>query len=245
MASTQLDSETLAARRTAGRPFYTWGAIAALLVVFAGFARTFYLNGYLAHFPLTGMLYLHGLVMTLWFALFLVQVRLVAAGRTPVHRRVGVFGAIAAVLVLIVGTTTAILGARAGHTPPGAPPALVFLAIPIGDMVMFAGLTGAAIWLRRRPEYHKRLMLLATLGILTAAISRIPIDALQAGGLPAFFGATDVLLIACIAVDTIRNRRLHPAFAWGFGFILLTQVARFVGAGTPQWMALARWMTGS
>jgi hypothetical protein len=170
-------------------------------------------------------------------------VRLVASGRTALHRRVGVFGGIVALLVLIVATTTAIVAAKAGHAPPGAPPALVFLAIPIGDMLMFAGLVGAGISLRRRPEYHKRLMLLATLGIVTAAIARMPIDTLQAAGLPAFFGVTDLILITCIAFDTIRHRRLHPAFAWGFGFILLTQVGRFLGAGTPQWMAFAKWIT--
>lgn len=243
MATTPLDSEALAPRRPASRPLYTWGAVTALLVVFAGFARTFFLNGYLARVPLTGLLYLHGLVMTLWFATFLVQVRLVATGRTGLHRRVGVFGACVAVLVLVVATTTAIVAAKAGHSPPGAPPALVFLAIPIGDMVLFAGLVGAAIWLRKRPEYHKRLMLLATLGILTAAIARIPIDALQAAGLPGFFAVTDLILIACIAYDTVRHRRLHPAFAWGFAYVVLTEVLRFVGAGTPQWMAFARWLT--
>src|SRR6185437_10363092 len=117
MATAHFDSEALAARRPASRPLYTWGAIAALLIVFAGFARTFYLNGYLAKFPLTGLLYLHGAVMTLWFATFLVQVRLVASGRTSLHRRFGVFGAFVALAVLVVATTTAIVAAKAGHTP--------------------------------------------------------------------------------------------------------------------------------
>jgi len=242
MSTTQIDSEALA-RRPANRPFYTWAALAAALVVFAGFARTFYLNGMLAHFPLTGLLVFHGLVMTSWFVLFFVQVRLVASRRTDLHRRVGPYGAVLAALVLIVGTTTAIVAAKAGHSPPGAPPALVFLAIPLGDMLLFAGVVGAALWLRRRPEYHKRLMLVATLGILPAAISRIPIDALQSAGLPAFFGVADILILGCLVADTIRHRRLHPAFGWGFGFVVLTQVGRFLLAGTPQWMVFARWLT--
>jgi hypothetical protein len=242
MTTTEIDAGAIP-RRPVPRRLYTWGAVAAVLVVFSGFARTFFLNGYLAHFPLTGLLVLHGLVMTLWFTLFLVQVRLVASHRTAVHRRLGVLGAVLALLVLAVGTTVAIVGARAGHAPPGAPPALVFLAIPIGDMVMFAALVGTALWMRRRPEYHKRLMLLATLGILTAAIARIPIDALQSAGLPAFFAVTDLLILACVTVDTIRHRRLHPAFGWGFGFVVLTEVGRFLLAGTPQWMVFAKWLT--
>ncbi|HSN22092.1 MAG TPA: hypothetical protein VLS49_15520, partial [Usitatibacter sp.] len=125
MATTQLDNPALARRSPPA--FYTWGAIVAVLVVLAGFTRTFYLNPYLARFPLTGLLELHGAIMTTWFATFLVQVRLVASHRTRIHRRVGVFGAIVAALVLVVGTTTAIVGARLGHAPPGAPPPLVFL----------------------------------------------------------------------------------------------------------------------
>jgi len=111
-------------------------------------------------------------------------------------------------------------------------------------MVLFAGLVGSALWLRRRPEHHKRLMLVATLGILPAAISRIPIEAFQSAGLPAFFGVADLLILGCIAADTIRHRRLHPAFGWGFGFVVLTQVARFLLAGTAQWMTFAKWLTG-
>jgi hypothetical protein len=242
MATAELDAPALARRSPAA--FYTWGAIAAVLVVLAGFTRTFYLNPYLAKFPLTWLTGLHGAIMTTWFATFAVQVRLVASGRTRVHRKVGVFGAIVALLVLIVATTTAIVGAKLGHAPPGAPPPLVFLVVPLGDMVVFAGLVGSALLYRRRPETHKRLMLLATLGILTAAVARIPIDSLRHAGLPAFFAVTDVLVIAFVAFDTIRNRRLHPAFGWGLAFIVLSQVGRFLLAGTAQWLAFARWITG-
>lgn len=242
MATTQIDSPVMAGR---SRPaFYTWGAIAAIAVVLAGFTRTFYLNPYLGKFPLTELLELHGAIMTTWFTIFLVQARLVATGRTRIHRRLGVLGAIVAGLVLVVGTTTAIVAAKLGHAPPGAPPPLVFLVVPLGDMVVFAGLAGAGLLLRRRPETHKRLMLLATLGILTAAIARIPIEALQAAGLPAFFLVTDLLVIGFAAYDTLRNRRLHPAFGWGAAYIVLTQVVRFAIAGTPQWLAFARWLTG-
>src|SRR5207244_3974379 len=131
--------------------------------------------------------------------MFAVQVRLAGTGRLAIHRKLGVYGAVIAALVLIVGTTAAIISAAEGRSPPGAPPPLVFLAIPIGDMLLFAILVSAALWFRKRPEYHKRLMVTATLGILTAPIARIPIDVLQQGGLPAFFGAMDLILLAFIA----------------------------------------------
>jgi hypothetical protein len=240
MVSTPADVPIV--RKSAERRIYAWGAAAALLVIFAGFARSYYLKGLFGTPELTALKHLHGLVMTAWFSIFLAQVLLVASGRTPLHRKLGVVGAAVAVLVVVVGTTTAIVAARNGATP--GPPPLVFLAIPLGDMLVFGGLVTAAILYRRRSDIHKRLMLTATLGILTAAIARIPLDVLQAGGLPAFFGATDLLLLAFVAADTIRNRRLHPAFVAGMGVVIGSQAARFLIAGTPQWTEFARWLVG-
>jgi hypothetical protein len=242
MSATELDA-VIAGRRDTDRGIYTWAAVVAALVVLAGFARTYYAKTAFATPELRPLLHLHGLVMTAWFGLFIVQVRLAATQRLGIHRRLGIYGMVVAALVVVVGTVTAITAAALGHAPPGAPPPLVFLAIPIGDVTLFTILVSAAFVLRRRPEYHKRLMVVASLGILTAAIARIPIDSLQAGGLPAFFALTDVIVLTFVAADTIKHRRLHPAYAWGFGAVLLSQVARFAGAGTPQWLAFATWLT--
>jgi len=106
---------------------------------------------------------------------------------------------------------------------------------------VFPIFVGLAVAYRRKSDYHKRFMLLASLGMLTAAIARFQV--LQVGGLPLFFAVTDAILLSCVAIDTMRNRRLHPAFAGGMAFILASQVARFLGAGTPQWMEFARWLT--
>ncbi len=240
MVSTPLDVEIV--RRGGERRLYTWAAAIAALVVFAGFARTYYLKSAFGTPDLSTLKHVHGVVMTAWFTLFLVQVRLVATGRTPLHRKVGTFGVILAALVVIVGTATALVAAKAGSTP--GPPPLVFLAIPLGDMLVFLALISAAILYRRRGDFHKRLMLLATLSILTAAIARVPLDFLAAGGLPAFFGTTDLLILGCVAFDTVKNRRLHPAFIAGVLLVIGSQVARFLIAGTPQWTSFARWLVG-
>ena len=224
------------------RRLYTWAAVIAALIVFTGFARTYYLKGAFDTPDLTTLKHIHGFVMTAWFTLFLVQVRLVATNRTPQHRKLGVFGAILAVLVVVVGTATAIVGARNGATP--GPPPLVFLAIPLGDMLVFTVLVSAAILYRKRSDFHKRLMLLACLSIVTAAIARIPLAFLEAGGLPAFFGTTDLLILGCVAYDTVKNRRLHPAFIAGVLLVILSQAGRFLIAGTPQWTSFAKWLVG-
>mgnify|MGYP003296857395 CR=1 FL=1 len=228
-------------RRNIERRLYTAAALVALLIVFAGFARTYYLKFAFGTPALTALLQLHGLVMSSWFVLFLVQVRLVAGGRTDLHRRLGVLGAVIAAAMLVVGTTTAITGARLGHSP--GPPPLSFLAVPFGDMTVFALLVGAGLWFRRRSDIHKRLMLLSCVGILTAAIARIPIAPFHGAGIPAFFLTTFAIVIACVAYDTIRNRRLHPAFGWGALLIIVSWPLRLLLSGTPAWLAFAAWVT--
>jgi hypothetical protein len=203
-----------------------------------GFAKTYYLKGLFGSASLSGLVHAHGLVMTLWFGTLMAQALLVSSGNVRMHRKLGLFGAGVAVLVLVVGTATAIAAARNGATP--GPPPLVFLAIPLGDMVVFAILVGLGFAYRQRGDFHKRFMICASLGILTAAIARIP---LPGASLPLFFGLTDLLILAVVAVDTFNNRRLHPAFAVGFGLVLLSQVGRFLIAGTAQWMEFARWLT--
>ena len=229
-------------RSGSGSHFYTWAAITTIVIVFAGFARSYYLKELFGTPALPGLLHLHGLVMTLWFVFFLVQIRLIAAGRADLHRRVGVGGALLATLVVVVGVTTAITAARLGHTP--GPPPLVFLTIPLGDMVVFPALVGTGLFFRRRSDFHKRFMLLSSLSLLTAAISRIPLNFISAGGLPLFFGLTDLCIVTCVAYDTVKNRRLHPAFGWGVLVIVASQVLRFFLAGTSAWMQFATWLVG-
>jgi hypothetical protein len=111
-------------------------------------------------------------------------------------------------------------------------------------ILVYGALVAAAIANRRRPDWHKRLMLLAAISVLTPAIARIPVDALQAAGIVAFMGLTDLFAIACIAWDTARNRRLHPAFLRGGLFLVLSHPAMLVLAGSAPWMEIARRIVG-
>jgi len=241
MASTPLDVPLTGARTE--RRVYTWAAAIALLVMFAGFAPTYYLKHVLGGAPeLDGMRMVHGAVMTTWFALFLVQARLVAMGRTDLHRTVGTAGIVVAAAVVGMGMSLAIAAARSGASPvPGIPP-LVFLIMPVAEMFMFTMLFSSAIALRRRSPWHKRLMLLATLAMLTPAVARLPF--LRDGGPPAFFAFTDVIILGCIAFDTARNRRVHPAFIAGLIFIIVAQLGRLPLSQTGAWMSFAKWLVG-
>lgn len=222
------------------RRLYTWAAVAAGAIVFAGFARTYYLKGAFGAPALSGLVHLHGSLMTLWFALLLVQVRLISARRTDLHRRVGALGALLAVSMLVVGVTTAISAAKRGVTP--GPPPLVFLSIPLGDMLVFAGLVAAGLFFRSRSDIHRRLMLLSSVGLLTPAIARIPLEFIRTGGPLVYFGLTDLCVLACVVFDIVKNRKLHPAAVWGTVLIVASQPLRLVLAGTSAWMRFATWL---
>ena len=229
-------------RRRRERWFYISMSIAAVITVFAGFAPTYYLRPYFNTAPLMPLLHLHGLVFTSWLALFLVQTTLVAAHRTDIHRRLGILGGVIAVLMIVIGATTAVIRASQGATPvPGISP-LSFLVVPLGDMFVFSILVGAGFYYRRRSDVHKRLMLLATISILAAAIARLPFAIMQAGP-PAFFGLTDVFVVACILYDLITLKRIHRATVFGAILIVASQPLRLMLGGTHAWLAFAGWLT--
>ena len=226
---------------------YTWIAVATFLIVFAGFARTFYLKILFGTRPLPFYLHLHGLMFTLWFVLFFVQVRLVARHRVDLHRRLGVFGAVLAPLAACLAIGVSIHALRrhnlADPTWLNANPNLRPFAMDLGTSLMFALLVGAALYFRRSGGIHKRLMVLASCSLLLPAIGRIPPHfSFFAGGLWGLVGFTEVPPIVCIVFDSIRNRRGHPAFAWG-GLALLSSFPLFMLiGGTSTWLAFSKWL---
>lgn len=225
------------------RRFYVGMAITIALTVFAGFSRTYFLKAYFGTPELNLLLHVHGLVFTLWVLFFLLQTTLVATGRTYLHRKMGIAGAVLAALVFVLGIVTAVVRIKGGAAPiPGVPP-LAFLAIPLFDMLVFGILVGAALFFRRRLEAHKRLMTLAMIALLPAPIARLPLPLLSAGP-PAFFGLADLFILAVLVYDLTTRRRIHPATIWGGLLIVASQPLRLMIAGTPTWMAFAAWLTG-
>jgi asparagine N-glycosylation enzyme membrane subunit Stt3 len=139
--------------------------------------------------------------------------------------------------MIVVGTATALQLALRGGAPPGVDP-LAFLAVPLGDMVVFALLLIAALKLRRNKEAHKRLMLLAYSAILVAAVARFP-GVLPLGPLW-FFGLTFLPVLALgVSYDLVTRRRVHPAYLWGGTLLILSVPVRLAISSTPAWRWLA------
>jgi len=232
------------AMATQARPritFYVGMAVALALTVLIGFGPTFHFKPFMVPPDLLPLTIVHGFAFTSWMAVLLAQTVLAARGRFDLHRRLGIVGACLAALMVMLGVMTAISAAARGVAPGGADP-LAFLAIPLADMVVFAVLVGAGIGFRGDGATHKRLMLLSTIAIIAAAVSRLP---LPIPNTPlVFFGIVDVFILAGIVHDLRTRGRVHPAYLWGGGLIVALQPLRLVISGTETWLAIARWLTG-
>ena len=233
-------------RWSAERAFYGGMALAILASVCLGFARSFFLRPWFpeVHVPPERYFLLHGTVFFAWFVLLVVQALLIGARRVALHRRLGTLGGVLAAVMVVLGVTGSIIAARrpGGFVDTPVPP-LEFLAVPLFDMVLFASSVALALVWRRDSQAHKRLMLVGSISLLTAAIARWPFDALQAGP-PVFFGLTDLYLVPLVLWDLATRRRLHPATLWGGLALVASQPLRLMLSGTAAWLAIARWLTG-
>jgi hypothetical protein len=223
--------------------FYFAASLVAALTVLVGFSRTYYLKELFHAPPLLPIIHLHAVVFSSWIALFITQTWLVSSHRTRLHMKLGIAGFLLAVTMIIVGLVAAVTVARLGHVRPGGPPPLYFLVVPVFDMLVFATLVAAGFLLRRRSEYHKRLLLVATASLMTAAFGRIVVLVLGHANVRIAFGMTVTLIVAAAAIDAARNRYLHPAYIWSGALVILSVPLRLAIASTDTWMSFAGWLT--
>src|ERR1051326_1635972 len=165
--ASHLSGVTTIPTRLPGRRYDHWFfSVMALLLaaaVFAGFARTYYLAG-MFHAPLPSLIiHLHGAAFSIWIGLFVTQTALVSAQRVDLHRRLGVVAFMWACLMIVLGVLAA-LDALARGAPPFRDPRSFFI-VPLGDMAIFATLIFFAFRNRTNPAVHKRLLVIATVGL--------------------------------------------------------------------------------
>jgi hypothetical protein len=219
------------------RVFHTGMAVAFLVTTFAGFAPTYFLRGLSNRVPLSPLLHVHGLVFTAWLLLLLVQTALVAGHQVAWHRRLGIAGALLAAAMIPLGVMVAIAGARRGFAT-GATESLVFLIFPLGQMLLFAACVGAAMRARRKPEIHRRLFMLATILVVTPAISRLPFVPNPMVAIV----LSELFVIAGMVHDWKSRGRVHPVYIWGGFVMLVSGPVRFALGHTDAWQAFARFL---
>ena len=225
------------------RLFFGGMTVAMLVTVLAGFGPTYYFSSVSSStLELTPALHIHGAAFTTWMLLLVVQSTLISAGRIDVHRQLGVAGAVLGACMMLLGAYVAVTRFRAGlMVPPPGLPSGVLLAVALATIVVFPTLFGSALVLRGRADFHKRLVLLATMELVTAAVARLP--GIPPLGPPAFFGLTDLFLVALVAYDFLARGRIHPATLWGGLFLIASQPLRLAIGLSDTWASFASWLT--
>jgi hypothetical protein len=136
MATSPAQSSALSARLR-DRRFYLFITILAAALVFAGFARTFYLNGLFAKLHLPSLFIVHGLVFSSWLVVLVTQASLVSAKRIRTHQKLGYASIAIIVAMFVLGWVMSVQAAQRGFTPPGGPPPLAFLAFQLFGLFAF------------------------------------------------------------------------------------------------------------
>jgi hypothetical protein len=238
-------SEVLESRKTKSNydhRFFLGMTILIAVIVFIGFARTYYLAGVFHPRPLPSVIvHVHGAVATCWILLLVVQASLISGHHQTAHRRLGIFGFFVAVSMILLG----VLAAREsiliqGRKAPGFD-ALSFFAIPFSEIVGFAGPVMFAFAMRRKASVHKRLILIGTIAMMTAALGRWPVAFLLHKPLPAMLCSYSLLAILAL-YDLFSTRRLQPVTILGSAFVILVELMSYPVGPTAAWHIFASWL---
>ena len=228
-------------RRRESAFFVTMSAVMAV-IVFVGFARSLYLPFLLPPDPLASsdaVYLIHGVIASAWIALFVIQPNLVRAGQIKRHRRYGWIGVGVAGMVVISGLGVSVAAAARLPGDPLPTMPLGFLGVILFGLLLFGVLVGCAVGYRQNGPAHKRLMYLATINLLQAAIVRIPVAwIMQSGPMTSFWLAAG-LIVPLLVWDLASTQAIHRATLCGGLAIVASIPVRVWITSTPQWASIA------
>jgi hypothetical protein len=188
--------------------FYFCMSLLVAAVVVDGFGRT--VDQHLIHATpeRPWLLWVHASVFSGWVLFFIFQSALVRTRNVKLHRTLGWFGAGLGAVIPVLGISTAIVMDRFDgvlfHEPTEAH---IFFAIQLLDILSFTTTFWLAVLWRRKPEFHRRLVLMATCVLTSAAFARIP----HMSVVTAYCGV-DALILLGVARDLIVNRKVHRVY---------------------------------
>jgi hypothetical protein len=232
----------------AGGRFYVGMAVIFVLIAFGGFVPTYWAKLASGTFGGAPILHVHGLIFFSWTLLFLWQTSLVASGRMIDHRAWGVAGVSLATAMAFTVVLAAINSMKVADAAGFGDAARRFTVVSLGALTAFVGLFVTALLNVRRPEVHKRLMLLVMIPPMQAAMARLFMVAFSPPGAvgppPVFVSVppglfVDLLIVAAMVHDWRTRGRPHPVY-WIGGAVILAQQLLAVPLGqTAAWMAIA------
>jgi len=223
--------------------FYLAMGLLAAIVVVAGFRLTVNDNLFHPAVPRPLILWFHGSAFSGWVLFFILQSALVRTRNVKVHRSLGWFGAGLGAVMVVLGFTTAVVMSRFDMHTLHETGIAEFLIIPFYDMVAFGTLVSLAILWRKKPDLHRRLLFLATAGLLDAAFGRFQ-----------YLFDTNLFAVCVLAVmllgvmrDLLVDRRIHKVYLIALPCLTVAySLAIYTWrSASPWWMALAHPILGN
>lgn len=239
--------------------FYLWLAIACATVAIGGFMGTYWLQLPAGTFRGPAILHVHGALCTAWVVFLISQSSLITRGKVRNHREWGLFGISLASVLTVVATIVAVTAMNdrigAGYGEMARP----FLIVPLSAIGLFAGFTAAAIANVKRPEWHRRLMIVGTVGLIEAAAARVffllatgggpgmrpgvlPPQPVSVAAAPAFL--LELIIVAGMIRDWKAMGRVHPAWIWGAAVITSVEIVMPAVSQSQAWLSFASWLGG-
>ncbi|MES2195246.1 MAG: hypothetical protein V4517_12570 [Pseudomonadota bacterium] len=230
------------------RYFYFYMALSCAAVAFLGFAPTYFMPMAAGKFPPLPAVHFHGLLFFAWSLYFAFQSWLAASGQVVRHRTMGMIGVSLATAMVISGFLVAVSAmkrsAEIGMTYEG----ISFVIVPLSGMLFFAVVFTLAVGYVRQKEIHKRLMLLAGISLLDAAVARWFLTFLAPSGAvgpppvlvtvpPAFVAY--LLLVVAIVHDWRTRGRPHPVYVYGGIVLIAIKLLNWPVSTTAAWHSLA------
>jgi hypothetical protein len=236
---------------------FLWLAVSCAAIAVVGFMPTYWLQLLPRTFVGPPLLHIHGLLCTSWVAFLVLQAWLASSGRIRSHRDWGLAGISLATAVTVVGIATAVIGLQQFLAMGMGDRARSFLFNPLSAICLFATFTGAAIACVRRPEWHKRLMIVGTVALIQAPAARfgfLMAQGMRPGLRPGLVGppppmapvVVGLLLQLIIIAGMIHDKRsrgsVHPAWIVGLTVSVAVLLAKVPLSHTDGWLAFADWM---
>lgn len=201
-------------------------------LVLTGFGRTVNANLFHANPPRPLLLWIHGAAFSTWIVFFIAQSALVRTRNISVHRSLGWFGAGLATVMVPLGFAIAVVMSRFDSGVLHEKGVESFLSIPFVDMIIFGSCMAMAIYWRKKPEYHRRLIFIASCELMDAAIGRF--DFMFNHNL--FYLALDVLILLGVVRDWVVDGRVHKVYLYALPAMLVMQgLAIYLWRVNPQW----------
>ena len=214
------------------RYFYFSMSLLLAAIVDAGFRRTINDNLFHPAVPRPFILWIHGSVFAGWMIFFICQSTLVRIHKVSWHRSLGWFGAGLAAVMVPLGTATAIIMARFDAVQLHLSDADSFLSVPFYAMIAFGVSIALAIYWRRKPELHRRLIFVATCGLMDAPFARF--DYLFDHNLS--FACVDLLVVLGVVRDLLVDGRVHKVYLYALPLFIVGQsLAVYMWRSNPSW----------